>query len=73
MSLCQFATINSDLFIVLGSSLVVYPAAGFPAQAKDYGAQLVIVNRDPTPQDASSDLVLHSEIGLTLGEAVDVD
>ena len=67
------ATINCDLFIVLGSSLVVYPAAGFPAQAKDHGAKLVIVNRDSTPQDALSDLVLHSEIGLTIGEAVDVN
>ena len=37
-----------DLFLALGSSLVVYPAAGFPALAKQSGAALVIVDREPT-------------------------
>lgn len=62
-----------DLFIVLGSSLVVYPAAGFPALAKQRGAKLVIINRDATEQDDSADLVVHEEIGATLGAAVGVD
>jgi NAD-dependent deacetylase len=66
----EAATLACDLFIVLGSSLVVYPAAGFPLLAKRNGAGLVIVNREPTEQDEFADLVLHSEIGPTLGAAV---
>ncbi len=66
-------TQDCDLFIVLGSSLVVYPAASFPAYAKQNGAQLVIINRESTEQDAIADLVLHREIGPTLGEALDVE
>ena len=60
------ATLGCDLFLVLGSSLVVYPAAGFPVLAKRNGANLAIVNREPTEQDEIADLVLHSEIGPTL-------
>ena len=56
-----------DLFIVLGSSLVVYPAAGFPELAHRNGAKLIIVNREPTPLDGIADLVLHEEIGSCLG------
>jgi NAD-dependent deacetylase len=59
-----------DLFIVLGSSLVVFPAADLPRLAKRNGAKLVIVNREPTDQDASADLVIHDEIGPTLDAAV---
>jgi NAD-dependent deacetylase len=54
---------SCDLFIVLGSSLVVYPAANLPQMAKQRGADLVIVNRDETPLDDIADLVLHAEIG----------
>ena len=57
------ATLRCDLFIAIGSSLVVYPAAGFPAAAKENGAALVIVNRDPTPLDGAADLVLRGDIG----------
>jgi NAD-dependent deacetylase len=57
------ATLRCDLFIAIGSSLVVYPAAGFPVAAKDNGAALVIVNRDPTPLDGYADLVLRGDIG----------
>ena len=60
-----------DLFIAIGSSLVVYPAAGFPGLAKREGARLVILNRDPTEQDAMADLVLNREIGPTLGQLVE--
>ena len=73
MRRAETETIAADLFIVAGSSLVVYPAAGFPELAKRYGATLVIVNREPTGLDAIADLVLHRAIGETLGTAVDVD
>jgi len=53
----------ADLFIVLGSSLVVHPAATLPLIAKQAGAELVIVNRDPTPLDDYADLVLSTGIG----------
>lgn len=66
-------TFSSDLFLAVGSSLVVYPAAGFPEMAKKNGAQLVIINRDPTDLDGIADLVLNSEIGPTLGEAANVN
>ncbi|HET9149424.1 MAG TPA: Sir2 family NAD-dependent protein deacetylase, partial [Alphaproteobacteria bacterium] len=59
-------TLACDLFVVLGSSLVVYPAAGFPLLAKDNGARLAIVNREPTEQDAYADVVVHDEIGAVL-------
>ena len=66
-------TLACDLFLAIGSSLVVYPAAGFPAQAKQNGAKLVILNRDPTALDSVADLVLNQEIGPTLSAAVDLD
>lgn len=69
----QDATLAADLFIVLGSSLVVYPAAGFPIMAKQNGAKLVIINREPTDQDALADLVINSEIGATMGYVVGVN
>jgi NAD-dependent deacetylase len=61
MERAREATLGADLFIVLGSSLVVYPAAGFPIMAKRNGARLVIVNREPTDQDEMADLVIHAE------------
>jgi NAD-dependent deacetylase len=72
MRRAESETAAADLFIVAGSSLVVYPAAGFPEMAKRDGAALVIVNREPTPLDRLADLVLHRMIGETLGAAVDV-
>jgi NAD-dependent deacetylase len=69
----QDATLAADLFIVLGSSLVVYPAAGFPIMAKQNGAKLVIINREPTDQDALADLVINAEIGATMGYVVGVN
>ncbi len=70
MARAEAATLACDLFIVLGSSLVVYPAAGFPLLAKSCGAGLAIVNREPTPHDALADIVLHDEIGPVLAAAV---
>jgi len=73
MARAKAATLDCDLFISIGSSLVVYPAAGFPVLAKENGAQLAILNREPTGIDAIADLVLHREIGDTLGAAVGVN
>jgi len=53
----------SDLFIVIGSSLVVQPAASMPLVAKRNGAKLVIINRDPTSYDDMADLVIHGQAG----------
>ncbi|MGE3297788.1 MAG: NAD-dependent deacetylase [Porticoccaceae bacterium] len=66
------ATLACDLFLVLGSSLVVHPAADFPARAKREGARLAIVNREPTPLDSLADLVMHAAIGTALGTAAGV-
>ena len=73
MARAEAATLAADLFLVLGSSLVVYPAAGFPLLAKDKGARLAIVNREPTEQDQFADVVLHEEIGAVLGDVVPAD
>jgi len=59
-----------DLFIVLGSSLTVFPAADFPVQAKRNGARLAIINRDPTDVDELADVVIHEGIGDTLTAAL---
>ena len=63
-------TLACDLFLAIGSSLVVYPAALFPVLAKRNGARLAIVNREPTDIDAIADLVLHEEIGRALASFV---
>lgn len=73
MRRAQEQTVRCDLFIVVGSSLVVYPAAGFPELAKELGAKLVIVNREPTPLDSIADLVVHREIGPTLSFVVGIN
>ena len=71
MARAEQATLACDLFLVLGSSLVVYPAAGFPALAQRNGARLAIVNREADRAwTTRADLVLHSEIGPTLQAAV---
>jgi NAD-dependent deacetylase len=66
-------TLLADLFITIGSSLVVYPAAGFPELAKRNGSALVIVNLQQTGLDEVADLVLNKSIGETLGAVVGVD
>jgi NAD-dependent deacetylase len=73
MERAREVTMAADLFIVLGSSLVVYPAAGFPIMAKRNGSRLVIVNREPTDQDELADLVINAEIGATMSRAVGVN
>ncbi|MFI4950125.1 MAG: NAD-dependent deacetylase [Caulobacterales bacterium] len=70
MAAAEAATLDCDAFLVLGSSLVVYPAAGFPVLARRNGAALAIVNREPTELDGFADLVLHDEIGPAMTAAV---
>jgi NAD-dependent deacetylase len=59
-------TMTCDLFLSIGSSLVVWPAAGFPLMAKRNGARLAIINRDPTEFDDLADLVVREDIGSVL-------
>ena len=73
MARAEAETLACDLFLVLGSSLVVYPAAGFPLMARRNGAGLAIVNREPTEQDAYASLVLHEEIGPLMSAVVGVN
>jgi NAD-dependent deacetylase len=73
MRQAEAETLAADLFIVLGSSLVVFPAAGFPVTAKRNGARLVIVNRDPTDMDDMADLVLNTDIGPVMSAVAPVD
>ena len=70
MRRAQAAILECDVFLVAGSSLVVYPAAGFPLAAKREGAKLAILNRTPTDQDRYADLVIREGIGATLSAAL---
>ena len=54
---------QADIFVVIGSSLQVQPAASFPVIAKRGGALLAIVNRDPTPLDDLADFIRNGAIG----------
>jgi NAD-dependent protein deacetylase/lipoamidase len=62
----QELALSCDLLLVIGSSLVVYPAAAIPLLAKRKGARVVIVNRDPTDLDDAADLVINADIGAVL-------
>jgi NAD-dependent deacetylase len=64
-------TLSCELFLSIGTSLVVWPAAGFPLIAKENGARLVIVNRDPTDFDEIADLVVREDIGTVLAPFID--
>ena len=66
MQIAEKASIECDLFIAIGSSLKVYPAAGLPILAKKNGAKLIIINREATELDSIADKVLNKEIGVTL-------
>jgi NAD-dependent protein deacetylase/lipoamidase len=59
-------TLDCDLFLAVGSSLVVWPAAGFPLMAKRNGARLVIINREATEFDEIAELVVREDIGSVL-------
>ena len=59
-----------DLFLVAGSSLLVYPAAQMPLIAKGNGAKLVIINLQLTPHDPYADVAINEKIGETLPQIV---
>jgi len=63
-------SVSADLLLVVGSSLVVYPACDMPVAAKRAGARVVIINREPTPVDHVADAVVNAEAGPTLGDLV---
>lgn len=71
MQRAEQASLECDFFLSLGSSLVVYPAAGFPRLAKQNGARLAIINNEETDLDPLCDLVLHRPIGETLSAVID--
>ncbi len=73
MQRAQEESLACDLFLAIGSSLVVYPAASFPVVAKRNGARMVIINRAPTDLDHLADLVLNLEIGPTLGAVTGIE
>lgn len=60
-----------EVFLAVGSSLVVHPAASLPLLAKRSGAHLIIINRTPTPLDDMADLVIREEIGVALPQLID--
>ena len=72
MKKAQIVTLNCDLFVAIGSSLQVYPAAGFPILAKKNGSKLIILNRDETDLDGYSDLVINKEIGKFFVEVFNI-
>ena len=59
-----------ELCIVMGSSLVVYPAASIPVVAVQSGARLIIVNLDETPLDNQADLIIHRPISEVLAKMI---
>jgi NAD-dependent deacetylase len=63
-------TLGCDLLLAVGSSLVVWPAAGFPLMAKRNGARLVIINREATDFDEIADLVVREDIGTVLSPLI---
>ncbi|MGI9409524.1 MAG: SIR2 family NAD-dependent protein deacylase [Hyphomicrobiaceae bacterium] len=73
MERAEEETFACDLFIAIGSSLVVYPAASFPIVAKKNGANLVILNREETPLDGYADLIINDEIGPTMSQVVQLN
>jgi NAD-dependent deacetylase len=70
MQRAEELSLAGDLFLAIGSSLVVWPAAGFPLMAKRNGAALVIINRERTDFDDVADLVVRQDIGDALAPFV---
>jgi NAD-dependent deacetylase len=66
MQQAQDLALGCDLFLAIGSSLLVWPAAGFPLMAKRNGARLAIINREATEFDEIADLVVRQDIGTVL-------
>ncbi|MEK7829694.1 MAG: Sir2 family NAD-dependent protein deacetylase [Acidobacteriota bacterium] len=70
MKLAVEACQDCEVFLAVGSSLVVHPAASLPELAKESGAALIIINLTPTPLDGIADLVVKEEIGKALPKLV---
>ncbi len=70
MQMAAIAAQTCEVFIAVGSSLVVYPAASIPEIAKENGAALIIINRTETPLDGIADLVVREEIGQALPKLI---
>jgi NAD-dependent deacetylase len=68
MQIAQQQAIEADLFICVGTSLAVFPAADIPILAKETGAQLVIINNEPTQMDHFADLVINRDISEVFSE-----
>ncbi|MFP4641771.1 MAG: SIR2 family NAD-dependent protein deacylase [Chloroflexota bacterium] len=68
----QHRSQNCDVCVVIGSSLVVYPAALMPHYAEQAGARMIIVNRDPTDLDSSSDVCIHASAGETMSQIMEL-
>ncbi len=61
---------HADLFMVIGSTLIVYPAAYMPVYAVDSGAKLVIINLSSTPMDKQASVLIKAKAGETMSEIV---
>ena len=66
-----FRSSNCDLFIVIGSTLIVYPAAYMPAYAVEAGAKLVIINLSSTPIDRQATVLIRAKAGETMSKIVE--
>ena len=62
---------NCDFFIVIGSTLVVYPAAYMPAYAQSAGAKLAIINLSPTPLDHQATIVIQGKAGEIMSQVME--
>ena len=70
---CTAAAADCDVFLAVGTSLQVWPAAGLADIAVGAGARLVVVNAEPTPYDDLADLVVREPIGTALPRLVAAD
>jgi len=70
---CTTAAADCDVFLAVGTSLQVWPAAGLADIAVGIGARLVVVNAEPTPYDERADLVVRERIGTALPRLVATD
>jgi NAD-dependent deacetylase len=61
---------EADVILVVGSSLVVYPAAEVPLVAVRAGARMIVINAEPTPIDELAEVVIHGRSGEVLPEIV---
>ena len=68
MVVAQKKSISCDLFICIGTSLAVFPAADLPVLAKETGSKLVIINNEPTQMDHIADLVINRDISEVFSE-----